>query len=75
MVVNPRMGRVLGWFQDQVEWKLTGRILRWQGDGRWEFTFAEAAREDLGLETMETYIRRRQNMVTQYIATRLLLDF
>ena len=35
------------------------------GYGKWEHTVAEAAREEEGLETMETYIWRRQNTVAQ----------
>ena len=35
-VVTPRMGRVLGGFHDQVEKRLTGRILRRQNYGKWE---------------------------------------
>ena len=36
LVVNPRMGRVLEGFQDQVAWCLTGRILQWKTDGKLE---------------------------------------
>ena len=32
------------------------------------------AREEAGFLTMEEYIRRRQDTVTQYIATQSLLD-
>ena len=39
-----------------------------------EYTLAAAAREEAGFEEMEEYIQRRQNMVAQFIATRLLLD-
>ena len=35
---------------------------------------AAAAREAAGFLTMEEYVRRRQNTVAQYIATRSLLD-
>ena len=34
-VVNPRMGRVLGFFQDQVERPLMGQIPERWSDGRW----------------------------------------
>ena len=43
-------------------------------DGRWEYTLLEAVREEAGFDTMETYIRRRQKTVAQYIATRPILD-
>ena len=51
-----------------------GRIQRRRGDGKWEYTSAEAEIVEAGFETMETYIRRRHNTVVQYIATRPLLD-
>ena len=43
-------------------------------DKKWEYTSSEAARYEVGFEPTETYIRRRQNTVTQYIATRLIMD-
>ena len=58
------MERVLGGFQDQVERQLTGQLLWRREDGKWHYTLAEAAREESGFETMETYIRQIQNMVT-----------
>ena len=73
-VVNPHMGQVQGGFQYQVERRLTGRIPRQRLDGNWEYTLVEAARAEEGFELMETYIRWRQNVVTQYIATWSLLD-
>ena len=70
----PCMGQVLGGFQYQVVRKLTGR-LPWQRlDGIWEYTSAEAAREEAGFEIMETYIWKSQNRVAQYISTRPILD-
>ena len=51
-VVTPRMGRVLGGFQYQVEQPLIGRIPRRREDGKWEYNLAEMAREDVGFETM-----------------------
>ena len=68
-VVILHMGRVLGGFQDQVARRLTGRLPRRRLDRRQEYTLVEAAREEAGFEPMETYIRRRQNTVAQYIAT------
>ena len=41
---NPHMGRVLGVFQYQVIWQLTGRIPRRRLDGNWDYTMAEAGR-------------------------------
>ena len=73
-VVNPHMGKVLGRFQTQVARPLTGRLPQSTTDGKWRYTSAAAAREEAGFLTMEEYVRRRQNMVAKYIATRSLLD-
>ena len=73
-VATPRMGRVLGGFQDQVARRLMGRLPRHKNDGKQEYTSAAAAREEAGLQTMQEYIRRWQNTVAQYIATRSMLD-
>ena len=75
-VVTPRMGRVLGGFQDQVARRLTGRLPRQKTDGKWEYTLAAAAaaRDEAGFQTMQEYIWRRQKTVAQYITTRSMLD-
>ena len=61
-------------FQDQVAIRLAGQIPRQKPDGGWTYTSAAMAREEAGFQTMEEYIRRRQNTFAQYIATRSLLD-
>ena len=43
-------------------------------DLSWDYTSAEAVREEAGLEPMETYIWRRQNTDAQYIVTRPIMD-
>ena len=48
------LGRVLGGFQDQVERRLTGRLLIQMLDGRGEYTSAEALRYEVGFEPTET---------------------
>ena len=73
-VVTPRMGKALGGFQTQVTRRLAGQLLQRTTVDTWEYTSAAAAREAAGLLMMEEYIRRRQNTVAQYIATRSLLD-
>ena len=73
-VVTHHIGRVMGGLQDQVARWLTGRLPRQRLDGRWEYTLEEVAREDAGFELMETYIQQMQNTVTDYIATRPILD-
>ena len=69
-VVTPRMGKVLGRFQTQVDRRLTGQLLQRTTDGKWRYTLASAALEAAVFLTMEEFVRRRQNRVTQYIATR-----
>ena len=74
-VVTSHMGRVLRILQDQVAQQMTGRLPRRRSDGRWEYTLVEAAREEAAFEPMETYIRKIQNMVSQYyIAMRPILE-
>ena len=73
-MVTPRMGTALGGFQTQVERRLTVQ-LQWRiTDGTWKYILTAASRDLEGLLKMEEYVRRRQNTVTQYIATRSLLD-
>ena len=43
-VITPRMGRVLGGFQDQVAQRFTGRLLWRRVDSKWEYTSAVATR-------------------------------
>ena len=73
-VFPPRMGKALGGFQTQVVRRLTVQLLRRTTDGNFGYTSAAAAREAAGFLTMEEYVRRRQNTVSLYIATRSLLD-
>ena len=37
-VITPRMGRALEVFQDEVEKRLTGRLLRRKPDEKWTYT-------------------------------------
>ena len=73
-LVNPHMGRVLGGLPDQLARCLIGRLPHQRLDGRWEYTLAEAAREEAGFETMETYVWQRHNMAAPYIKTRPMLE-
>ena len=54
--------------------RLTGRLSQRTPDGKWRYTLAETARGEAGFWTIEKYIRRQQNIVAQYIFTRLMLD-
>ena len=69
-MVTPCMGKALEGFQYLVERQLTGRLPRRTPDGKWTHILVATAREEAGFLTMEEYIRRRQNTVTQDIATR-----
>ena len=73
-VVSPRMGTSLGGVHTQVARRLTVQLPWRTTDRTWKYTLAAAAREAEFFLTMEEYVRRRQNTVAQYIATRSLLD-
>ena len=68
MVGYSCMGRAIGGFQYQVVRQLTGRLPQQRLDRSWEYTSAEAEREEAVFETMETYIWQGQNTAMQYIA-------
>ena len=42
--------------------------------GRWIYPPLEAAMKAVGLEEVEMYVLHRQNTITQYIATRPILE-
>ena len=54
--------------------RLTGRFLQRKSDGKWEYTLVVTSREEMGFETTEEYIWRRQNTVVQCIDTQSILD-
>ena len=64
-MITPRMVWVLVVFQYQVMRRLTGRLLQRRAYRKRDYTLLEAERSEAGFETMETYIRKRQNMVAQ----------
>ena len=53
---------------------LTGHLPQKTTDRKWINNLAATALEEEGFLTMEEYIRRRQNMFTQYITTCSLLE-
>ena len=73
-VLTQRMERALDSFQYKVARKLTGKQPRRKKDGIWEYPPLAEALGEAGLEGIRKSITRRQNMVTQYIATRPILD-
>ena len=52
-VVTPGMLIFMGFFQDQVARRLTGRLLQRKTDEKWEYTLAAMKREEAGLQMME----------------------
>ena len=73
-VITPRMGTALGGVHTQLERRMMRQLPRRTTDGTWKYDSMAAAREAAGFLTMEEYVRRRQNTIAQYIATRSLLD-
>ena len=73
-VVSPMMEQALSAFIHGAARRLTGRQ-PWRGrDGKWHYPSLEGAMTEAGLTDIRTSIQRRQKTVTQYIATRPLLD-
>ena len=68
-VFPPRMGKALGGFQTQVARRMTGQLPRRKTDGKWRYTSEAAARDEVQFLTMEVYVRRRHDTVTQYVVT------
>ena len=73
-VVTPKMERALSAFLHGAARRLTGRQARREKDGEWHYPSLEGAMKEAGLTDIRTSILKRQNTVTQYIATRPLLD-
>ena len=73
-VMTLYIGRMLGGFHHWVACRLTGKQLRRDADGIWRYPPLAVAMVEAGLEEVETYVARRQNTATQYIATRLIMD-
>ena len=65
--------QVLWGSQEKVTRHLMGKLPRQRGDGKWKHTSAESARVEVGMETMNKYIRRSHNTVTHDIYNKLLL--
>ena len=73
-LLTPRMERDLDSFQHRVVRRLTGRKQRIRGDGSWSYPPLEEVMGEAGFKGIGKSITRRQNKVTQYIATRQILD-
>ena len=68
-VVTPKMERVLSAFLHGAARRLTGRQSQREKDGEWHYPSLEGDMKEAGLTDIRTSILRRQNTVTQYIAT------
>ena len=68
------MKRVLGRFHHRVARRLTGRQPRRGREGGWVYPPVEDVMAEAVLQEVETYVSHQQNTVTQYIATRPIMD-
>ena len=73
-VVLPRMERALNYFMHGAARRITGRQPRRGWYSKWFYPSLEGAMKEAGFKYVRTTINIRQNMVTQYISTRPLLD-
>ncbi len=68
-VVTPDMLKVLESFHNKTARRIADMMPRLV-NGVWEYPSLKRARKKAGLYTVEHYIRKRQNTLAQYIATR-----
>ena len=68
-ILTPRMERALDSFQLRVARGITRKQPRRRGGGIWEYPLLVEAMGDAGFEGIRKLVTRRQNTVTQYIAT------
>ena len=71
-VMTLRMGRVLGWFHLRVAHSLMGRKPWRIRDGILIYPSLEDVMAEAGLQEVDTYDSCRQNIVTQFIVTKML---
>ena len=72
-VLNKRMEAALDAFQGRVARRLTGRMPRRGRDGKWLYLPLAGATKEAGIVQARTSVLRRQNTVTQFVATRPIL--
>ena len=73
-VLARKMESALDAFQGRVARTLTGRQPHRGRDGRWFYLSLAGAMKEAGIVQIWTSILRRQNTVTQFIATWTILD-
>ena len=72
--MTPRIGRVLLRFHHRVDLRLVGRQPRQGRDRVWVYSPLNDEMVEAGLQEVDTYVSRCHNMVTQFIATRPIMD-
>ena len=65
---------MLGGFHHRVACRLTGRKLQKGQYGDWVYPLLEDAIAEASLKEVETYVYCRQNTLSQYTATRPMVD-
>ena len=73
-VINLRMEKALYSFQSRVARRITGRQPRQRKHGSWVYPTLAGARKEEGMVGIRKSITRSQNTVSQYIATRTIID-
>ena len=72
-ILTRKMEAALDAFQGRVARRLTGRMPRRGRDGKWVYLPLAGATKDAGIVRVRTSVLRRQNAVTQFVATRPIL--
>ena len=73
-VLIPKIERALDSLMHGAARRLTGRQPRIGWDGKWYYPSLAGAMKEAGFTEIRKSITNRQNMVAQYISTRLILD-
>ena len=73
-VLTPQLEKSLKGFHHRAVRRISGMFPKRQRDGKRVYTPIMAALGMVGLEKIVVYIELLQNMVVQYIATRLIMD-
>ena len=68
------IGRVLVGIHHSMSHRMTGRKPQKERDGGWVYPLLAETTAEAELQEVETYISRRQDTVTQFIATRPVMD-
>ena len=73
-VLTPHMQRVLGGFHHRVARRMTRQQPQKVRDGGLVYLPMEDETSEAGLQEVETYVSHHQDTVSQYIATRPIMD-